>query len=651
MGLFKFLNRIFESKTLFLGSGRRTIGYQTGELYNSALWSCVVNLSRLYATLPWHAFAVDRKGNRNEDKKSLLALLLNKPNQYMTSYDFRFVMGFNFEMHGEACAIIKRSTNGLPIALYPVSPNALIASWEGSTLYYTLAVSGEKYSANDVLLIRNTPIGYGKGTVLNPVQYAANDIDLEQKCKDLQKQYYDGATVVGNIISVPDRTTDEAKDKLKQIFDSSRGFRNYVLSESIKLTPIQIQNADIQKLSEAQKWNALEVARRFNVPPFFIGDTTGTYNNSEQQGMQMVIYCLNPRITAWETALNASLCQEKQYIKFSLEGLMRGDHSTRSAFYHNAIMDGWMSINDVRTLEDLPSIGADGDKHFFPMNYGTLSDIVAGKYAQGAGTGLNIWDIPAGGDNSKKEDAGSQYNLREIRRQKDLKYVEKAKSPAKTNRQKIEALIRKQLNVAIAELRMMVATGAPTDTVISDFKTFLDSLAKDYSPQYREIYLDILKKMVPVIQKETGKDDAISDDVLDKYAGTYADSMSGRISGKAGSVAESSVGTEEFDSTMDSLQNDYPIEQSEEEVNRSSNAFSLFLFQQFHVTVFHVVAASNSCSFCQTVDGKTASVDGYILTKDDDVDTGNGIRHIQKNYRHPPFHGHCKCTIAPGEGY
>ena len=39
-----------------------------------------------------------------------------------------------------------------------------------------------------------------------------------------------------------------------------------------------------------------------------------------------------------------------------------------------------------------------------------------------------------------------------------------------------------------------------------------------------------------------------------------------------------------------------------------------------------------------------------LVDKGSDVDLGDGsIRHIDKNYRHPPFHSHCRCSVAPGE--
>ena len=40
-------------------------------------------------------------------------------------------------------------------------------------------------------------------------------------------------------------------------------------------------------------------------------------------------------------------------VKFSLDGLMRGNTQARSAYYHNAILDGYMTPNEVRTIEGL----------------------------------------------------------------------------------------------------------------------------------------------------------------------------------------------------------------------------------------------------------------------------------------------------------
>jgi hypothetical protein len=55
--------------------------------------------------------------------------------------------------------------------------------------------------------------------------------------------------------------------------------------------------------------------------------------------------------------------------------LLRGDHASRAAYYVSALQNGWMTINEVRQLENLNPIGEEGDLHFVPMNMQTLEQM------------------------------------------------------------------------------------------------------------------------------------------------------------------------------------------------------------------------------------------------------------------------------------
>ena len=58
-----------------------------------------------------------------------------------------------------------------------------------------------------------------------------------------------------------------------------------------------------------------------------------------------------PYVSCLEVELETKLFYGENDVKFVLDGLLRGDTTARSAFYHNAILDGWMSRNEVRRLE------------------------------------------------------------------------------------------------------------------------------------------------------------------------------------------------------------------------------------------------------------------------------------------------------------
>ena len=62
----------------------------------------------------------------------------------------------------------------------------------------------------------------------------------------------------------------------------------------------------------------------------------------------------------WEQAISRQLLTEAgrriYFAEHGLEGLLRGDSASRAAFYHAAITDGWMQIDEVRQLENLPRL-------------------------------------------------------------------------------------------------------------------------------------------------------------------------------------------------------------------------------------------------------------------------------------------------------
>ncbi len=97
------------------------------------------------------------------------------------------------------------------------------------------------------------------------------------------------------------------------------------------------------------------------------------------QGTEFVQHCLLPHLKRWESAISRDLIvdDERYFAEHSVSGLLRGDHASRSAYYVSALQNGWMTINEVRQLENLNPIGEEGDKHYIQMNMQTLEDMDA----------------------------------------------------------------------------------------------------------------------------------------------------------------------------------------------------------------------------------------------------------------------------------
>ena len=99
-----------------------------------------------------------------------------------------------------------------------------------------------------------------------------------------------------------------------------------------------------------------------------VGDLEkSSFSNIEQQSLEFVKYTLEPWIVRWEQSINRALLSESEkaayFVKFNVDGLLRGDYQSRMNGYATARQNGWMSANDIRELENLdlipPELGGD----------------------------------------------------------------------------------------------------------------------------------------------------------------------------------------------------------------------------------------------------------------------------------------------------
>ena len=142
----------------------------------------------------------------------------------------------------------------------------------------------------------------------------------------------------------------------------------------MKYHSIGIAPEDAQFL-ETSKYQVNEISRIFRVPPHLVGDLErATFSNIEHQSIEFVQHTIRPWLVRWEQEISRSLLSETErllyYAKFNVDGLLRGDFAARTQGYATARQNGWMSINDIRRLEDMNPIPAEkgGDDYLVNGN-------------------------------------------------------------------------------------------------------------------------------------------------------------------------------------------------------------------------------------------------------------------------------------------
>ena len=186
------------------------------------------------------------------------------------------------------------------------------------------------------------------------------------------------------------KNPDKVRESWNKLFRGSvNSHQIAVLEEGLKYQPIGISPDQAQFL-ETRKFQLNEIARIFRVPPHMVGDLEkSSFSNIEQQSLEFVKYTLEPWLMRWEQAMGRRLFtegeKESYFIRFNVEGLLRGDYESRMNGYAVARQNGWMSANDTRGLENLDRIPAElgGDLYLVNGSMTKLAD--AGAFAGDAG--------------------------------------------------------------------------------------------------------------------------------------------------------------------------------------------------------------------------------------------------------------------------
>ena len=386
----------YEGNDFSLLFGRTTSGKTVNErtaLQTTAVYACVRILSETIASLPLHVYQYTEGGKAKDTEHVLYTLLHDEPNPDMTSFVFRETLMSHLLIWGNAYAQILRDRSGQVIGLYPLLPDQMsVHRSEKGKLFYVYNRDEEDnpnfqekgsivLSQEEVLHIPG--LGFDGLIGYSPIALAKNAVGMTLACEEYGASFFGNGANPGGVLEHPGILKDPAKvrDSWNAVYQGTRNAHKVaVLEEGMSYKQIGIPPEEAQFL-ETRKFQINEIARLFRIPPHMVGDLEkSSFSNIEQQSLEFVKYTLDPWVVRFEQALKKSLLlpEEKKthFIKFNVDGLLRGDYQSRMNGYAIGRQNGWLSTNDIRELEELNPIPPEegGDLYLINGNMTKLKD-------------------------------------------------------------------------------------------------------------------------------------------------------------------------------------------------------------------------------------------------------------------------------------
>lgn len=396
-------NRLGSGATFLFGStsSGKSVNERTA-MQTTAVYACVRILSEAIAGLPLHVYRYRSDGGKEKiPSHPLYYLLHNEPNPEMTSFVFRETLMGHLLIWGNAYAQILRNGRGQAVALYPLLPSKVEVSRSASgALVYTYYRDADESGINPkggYITLRSDEIlhipGLGFDGLIgySPIAMAKNAIGMSLATEEYGASFFANGANPGGVLEHPGvvKDPDRLRESWHAQFSGANAHKVAVLEEGLKFHQMSIPPEQAQFL-ETRKFQINEIARIFRVPPHMVGDLEkSSFSNIEQQSLEFVKYTLDPWVVRWEQALQQSLLMPSEksslFIKFNLDGLLRGDYQSRMTGYATGRQNGWLSANDIRELENMNRISVEegGDLYLINGNMTKLAD--AGLFANKTG--------------------------------------------------------------------------------------------------------------------------------------------------------------------------------------------------------------------------------------------------------------------------
>ena len=321
------------------------------------LWACVSLISDSIGSLPFHSY---RSGNLVLPTPKLL----EQPDPTKTRMESIAEIVQSLLLDGNAYILLgDRDINGHPQAGIVLNPGSIDikTSRDGERIY---SINQQPINPEDVLHIRGlTAPGdeFGIGVVAAQRRELSIAVANQQMASDL---YMSGALPNGVLQSDTELTRDEAQD-LKSAFVAAHGGRQRspaVLSAGIRYQPLSLSPKDLEFI-DSRINSAREITTMFRVPAHMVNvpsEGSKTYANVTQDSLNFVRFCLRGWLTRIEQAFSTQL-PRGQTAKFQMDALLRGSRKERYDSYAIGITGGWLTVDEVRDLENIATDVATDD--------------------------------------------------------------------------------------------------------------------------------------------------------------------------------------------------------------------------------------------------------------------------------------------------
>lgn len=362
------------------GANADIVVNESTALNYSVFFSCLRILAETFASVPIKEYRKSKDGRDETNDTGWYDILHNQANDEMSAYNLHEAMMYQLNLGGNVVCEKLFTRGGDPYGLYPQQWQKVSIQRDPYTNHLTYTIRNGSQSVlkkrSEVLHIPGPSINGVVG--MSVLEYATASIRLGLTYEAFNQHFYKNGATPSGVFKHPGELKEGPYERLKkQLNENWQGLRNsgkpMLLEDGLDFTPLVIKPVDAELLS-SKIFQVADICRFCRVPLHLVNELSrSTNNNIEHQSLEFVMYTMLPHYKRFESGINTWLLTKKQreagyYFEYNMSGLLRGDAKSMAEAFATGRQWGWLSVNDIRRMLNMNSIGPSGDIYLQPMN-------------------------------------------------------------------------------------------------------------------------------------------------------------------------------------------------------------------------------------------------------------------------------------------
>ncbi len=341
-----------------------------------AVYACIGLIGGAMASIPFH-FYKRGDGSRTRVDHRLWWMFNESPWENWTASAAWMFTVQSIGLRGDGFWEIKRKNKySLSVdsieGFEPHHPDRVYANKhdDGSLYYVVQTDSGQLRIIEAEDMLHFTGVGFDGKRSISPLKAALRSASgIAMAADEHAGSFFRNGARPDFVIRAPNKPSDDQLDVIRKTWYSKhqgpmRSHLPAILTGGMEVQELTMSAEDAQLIA-TRNFQVQDIARIFGVPPHMIGyteKTTSWGSGVESMSIGFVRYTLRRYMDGFQQEINRKLWPKNVALfgEFNADALQDGDSKAQSEYFGKALggpgTQGWMTINEVRRLKNLPPI-------------------------------------------------------------------------------------------------------------------------------------------------------------------------------------------------------------------------------------------------------------------------------------------------------